>query len=112
MYYSRRLPHWQPENVPIFVTWNLHGAVPHNRFPPARSESAGKAFVLMDRYLDAAKSGPRWLERPEIARMVADALSFGEIKLRNYELHGWVVMPNHVHTLITPNVPFQSFCGH
>jgi hypothetical protein len=97
MYYSRRLPHWQPSDVPIFITWNLHGAVPLHRFPPAHSESAGKAFVLMDRYLDAAKSGPRWLEQPEIARMVVEALFFGEQVLRNYDLHGWVVMPNHVH---------------
>jgi len=36
--------------------------------------------------------------------MVVDALLFGEQKLRNYDLHGWVVMPNHVHILITPNV--------
>jgi len=60
----------------------------------------------MDRLLDQATTGPRYLRQPEIAQIVADALIHGS--LHQYELHAWVVMPNHVHILITPNVPLAK----
>jgi len=68
-FYRRRLPHLQPGGKPLFITWHLAGSLPHHRFPPSSSLSAGKAFVWMDRYLDSAASGPTWLLRDEIARM-------------------------------------------
>jgi hypothetical protein len=61
-YHERRLPHWHPEGIPLFVTWRLHGSLPRNRFPPPGT-SAGKAFVWMDRYLDQASFGPTWLRQ-------------------------------------------------
>ena len=39
---------------------------------------------------------------PEIAAMVTDAILYRESK--HYDLHAFVVMPNHVHLLITPMV--------
>ncbi len=56
----------------------------------------------MDRLLDEARAGPRHLARPEIAGIVVDAILFGEKPLGYYHLHCFVVMPNHVHLLITP----------
>ncbi len=56
----------------------------------------------MDRLLDTARSGPFHLRRPEIARMVVDVLRYQERVLRHYALHNFVVMPNHVHLLVTP----------
>jgi REP element-mobilizing transposase RayT len=103
-FYSRHLPHWQPEGKPLFLTWQLYGSLPHNRFPPPGALSAGQAFVWMDRYLDRASFGPAWLKREEIARLVVDALSYGTDKLHYYDLHAYVVMANHVHTLLTPIV--------
>ncbi len=100
-FYTRRLPHWHPDNAPLFITWTLHGVLPHNRYPPSDSPAAGKAFVWMDRFLDQARSGPRWLERAEIARMVVDSLYFAAERLRQFDLHAYVVMPNHVHVLVT-----------
>ena len=101
-FYRRRLPHWQPEGKSLFLTWNLRGSLPHNRFPPPGSLSAGKAFVWMDRCLDEARSGPTWLKRPEIAQIVVDTLHYGSDTLRYYDLHAYVVMPNHVHVLLSP----------
>ena len=101
-FYRRRLPHWQPEGKSLFLTWNLRGSLPHNRFPPPGSLSAGKAFVWMDRCLDEARTGPTWLKRPEIAQITVDALHYGSEKLRYYDLHAYVVMPNHVHVLLSP----------
>ena len=44
--------------------------------------------------------GACWLQRPEIATLVREALRHFEGE--RYRLHGWVIMPNHVHVLVTP----------
>jgi len=99
--YVRRLPHWQPEDEPLFLTWRLHGTLPPNRYIGPRGLASGEAFVCIDRYLDQATHGPSWMRRPEIAQLVAGALHFGEQNLGLYRLHAWVVMPNHAHVLLT-----------
>ncbi len=103
-FHTRHLPHWHPADTPLFVTFNLHGAIPRNHFPPRDVASAAKAFVYMHRFLDAAQHGPAWMKRSEIATIVADAIRHGEEALRHYELQSWVVMSNHVHLLITPQM--------
>lgn len=99
----RRLPHWHVLNTPIFITFRLHGSLPHNREFPAASLSSGKAFVVLDRLLDEARSGPTFLREPAIARDVVACLKYGA-ELGHYLLHAWVIMPNYVHLLITPQV--------
>jgi putative DNA methylase len=54
----------------------------------------------MDRLLDNARTGPLYLRMPEMAQMVTDAIYYRD--QRNYQLHSFVVMPNHVHLLMTP----------
>jgi REP element-mobilizing transposase RayT len=84
MSFSRRhLPHWIPENVPIFLTWRLAGTMP--RPDP---------------------EGPTWLSDPRICAMIVQTLRFGEPKL--YDLQAWVIMPNHIHLLLNPNVPLPT----
>ncbi len=56
----------------------------------------------MDRILDSGSIGPTYLSRPECAQIVVDAIRFHA--LQSYELHSYVVMPNHVHMLVTPVV--------
>lgn len=56
----------------------------------------------MDSILDRGESGPLYLLRPEIASLVVTAIQHGEQQLLKYQLHAYVVMPNHVHLLITP----------
>jgi putative transposase len=56
----------------------------------------------MDRELDRAAAGPRWLLDERVAQCVADALQYGARKLGLYELIAWVLMVNHVHILIYP----------
>jgi REP element-mobilizing transposase RayT len=58
----------------------------------------------MDRYLGQAKFGPTWLKREEIAQVVFDCLHYAADNLRQFDLHAAVVMPNHVHVLVTPVV--------
>ena len=110
-HYERRLPHWDVVGQPLFVTFRLYGTLPASRvFPPERLSSA-KAFVAMDRILDAARHGPAYLGRPEIAELVVNALFAGECTFLRYELHAFVVMPNHVHVLVTPGVPSTKWLG-
>jgi REP element-mobilizing transposase RayT len=119
-HYERRLPHWDVVGQPLFVTFRLHGSLPAQRvFPPERQFNSGKAFVAMDRLLDRGSSGPLFLRRPEIAELVVSALHAGERKFHRYQLHSFVVMPNHVHVLVTPCVvstrwlgPLKGFTGH
>ena len=61
--------------------------------------SDGPKFVVLDQLLDAVSTGPRWLDRLDVAGVVADALWKGERESR-YELGAWVLMPNHVHVAL------------
>ena len=101
-FYRRRLPHRPPNETSLFLTWNLRGSLPYHRFSPPGSLSEGKAFISMDRCLDEARAGPTWLKRPEIAQIAVDALRYGSETLCYYDLHAYVVMPNHVHALVSP----------
>jgi putative transposase len=99
----RRLPHIYPKSVPLFVTWHLHGSVPHNLHPPGTLTS-GEAFVWLDRQMDNPRHGPLHLKQPEIANIVVASIHKG-VELGHYELGAYVVMANHVHLLVRPLVP-------
>jgi len=95
----------------MFVTFRLAGSLPENRvFPPARF-SSGQAFVAMDRLLDRATEGPVFMRQHEIAQIVVDAIRDGEARFHRYQLHAFVVMPNHVHLLVTPHVTAKQWLG-
>jgi REP element-mobilizing transposase RayT len=100
----RRLPHLHPEGEWLFITWHLHGSLPHAMYPPPGKPSAGKAFVWMDRYLDSARSGPLFLAQERIANIVAESLYRGAL-LGHYELGAYAIMANHVHVLLLPRIP-------
>src|ERR1035437_8636970 len=110
-HYERRLTHWDLVGHPLFVTFRLHDSLPASRtFPPGRVTS-GKAFVAIDRILDKAASGPLYLRMPEIAALVVACLCDGAQRFRRYEMHSFVVMPNHVHLLVTPQVVATRWLG-
>lgn len=100
-FYRRRLPHWQPENTDLFITWRLHGSLPKWKMHPV--------FVKADRYLDQASFGPTWLRQPEIAEIVTGAIRYCATSLRHFDLLAWVIMANHVHMLVTPQAPVEKF---
>jgi putative transposase len=100
-YYERHLPHWQPEGAAIFLTWRLHGSLP-KAVTLSNIQESGRKFAAVDRELDKAATGPRWLEDDRVAQCVVDALQYGERELNLYNLQAWVLMLNHVHILIQP----------
>ena len=94
--YRRNLPHWHPPGAAVFVTWRLAGTLPSFK----KCAGDGHAFAERDLRLDRAIDGPQWLGRSEVARCVVTNLLDGAGS--RYELHAFVVLPNHVHLLLTP----------
>jgi REP element-mobilizing transposase RayT len=105
--HRRNLPHYYPTGAILFVTWQLFGSRPESgkRVGLLSSEDAGKQFVAYDNWLDRVSAGPFWLADPRIAAVVSDAIARGEGEYRLYELHAWVIMPNHVHLVLEPKYP-------
>jgi REP element-mobilizing transposase RayT len=111
MSFSRRhRPHWIPEETAIFVTWRLAGTLPRKMVAqptedrPQKTMVCPTAFLQHDEQLDCCRSDVVWLQDSRIARVVAEALLFGEAVRQFYRLDAWVIMPNHVHVLLHPDV--------
>jgi REP element-mobilizing transposase RayT len=96
----RRLPHLYAIGQPLFVTFRLHDTLPLSR--KFHGLPSGKAFVCMDRLLDEERAGPSYMRIPAVAEAVVASIR-GSVP-DDYLLHSWVVMPNHVHLLITPKI--------
>ena len=100
IYYERHLPHWQPLGKILFITWRLAGSLPATFWDDCTEKSEGKRFVAFDRFLDSGRAGPTWLKEPIMAKLVMDALTYGESQRELYRLLAFAVMSNHVHLLI------------
>ena len=107
-FYRRRLPHFYNHDQPVFLTWCLHGSLPPNRHFPRAALTSGEAFAALDRLLDEARTGPFYLKQPVIAALVVAAIHHACDELGHYTLHAFVVMPNHVHKLLSPQVPLPQ----
>lgn len=105
-FYRRNLPHWHREEKALFITWRLQGSLPWTRetSEPGRVDlPAVEELKKTEAILDRAESGPVWLKNPQIARCVVERIGRGA-ELRHYDLHAYVVMPNHIHLLLTPRI--------
>ncbi len=115
--HGRRLPHWQQEGSTFFLTFRLADSIPRERIdrldieraawlaahPPPWSDEQEREYherfsVLVDRWLDELH-GECLLRQPELRAPLEDVL-------RRYDgervvLHAFVIMPNHVHGLVT-----------
>jgi len=115
-----RLPHWDVANAIYFVTWRLHDALPADvvaRFRHIRDQavvriekergkiSPSERFLIDRAYGHACQDfldeqhGDCLLRRVDCASIVANALEHfdGDRVL----LYAWVVMPNHVHVVLS-----------
>jgi len=115
---QNRLPHWNQDQAAYFVTFRLHDSVPEVLMDTWRTQrdqwceeqtwpwsvnteaEYHKRFSsTIDRYLDAGH-GSCLLREPANAGIVAGA--FHHYDQHRYLLHAWVIMPNHVHALVSP----------
>jgi len=107
-YYARDLPHWHPPGKDIFFSWRLYGSLPVTFIRSQKTSgerTSRERFRAVEGQLDKALNGPLWLKDPRVAKCVVDALQRTATELNLFRLHAYVVMPNHVHILIEPNVP-------
>jgi len=93
----------------VFLTWRLFDTLPAHRTFPEGAVSSGRAFAILDRLLDEADTGSFYLRQPLVADMVVEAIHYNATTLGHYQLHAFVVMPNHVHMLVTPAVALPKF---
>ncbi|MBL7094737.1 transposase [candidate division KSB1 bacterium] len=124
-YYRRKLPHFQPVEAVLFITFRLVGSLPShvidkleqekNRmekmlgkvddpeiWKELRYEQQKRWFAKYDNYLDNAKDGAKWLGDERIARLVFESLKYRDNKV--YRLDAFSIMPNHVHLVAKPLV--------
>jgi len=114
--YSRSLPHYDTA-APQFITFRLYGSLPEAARRTIEEQSLDKPFSkrdavrrkLLQEYLDRGLGQEVWLRNPDVATAVQNALLFFDGS--RYELHAWVIMPNHVHVLITPGDNLDAIVG-
>ncbi|MCR5550159.1 MAG: transposase [Bacteroidales bacterium] len=113
-----KLPHWHQTDKVQFVTFRLADSLPQAKLSElltfkkqwltehpepwdneTREEYNHKIRMKVDRWLDQGY-GECILERGEIREIVENALLFHNGK--RYRLHHFVIMPNHVHLLLSP----------
>ena len=94
-------PHLDAAHATQSITFRLADSVPAAQIrrwrAAVRHGDAPKLYQRIGKYEEAGR-GACYLGRPEIAKLVQDALLFFDRK--RYRLLEWCVMPNHVHVLI------------
>jgi REP element-mobilizing transposase RayT len=94
------LPHRDEPGLTQFVTFRLADSFPESLRSEWehlwKIEDDQKRRSELESYLDKGR-GECHLRRPEIAKLVEDALLF--FHRERYDLRAWVVMPNHIHVL-------------
>ena len=109
MLYRRRAPQCLGRaNSLSFWTWRLYGSLPPSRWFAGGALPSGEAFAAFDRLLDEARMGPLSIWSPAVADLVVEGLLYNACELGHYALHAFVVMPNHVHLLVTAAVPLPK----
>ena len=100
-WYSRgHLPHFEGGPIPQFLTFRLYDSVPQELIEEWKQKLSDLQFrKSVEKFLDVGY-GSCYLKEPEIAAMVVRSLRFHEKTM--YELDAWVIMPNHIHFLVTP----------
>jgi REP element-mobilizing transposase RayT len=128
-HYSRNLPHIQPPDATLFVTFRLAGSIPQSvldewfqqkkllesaqkrrqatsRSPDTDADAKERLafqrrwFRKFEAILHASTSGPLWLKDERLAEIGNDALLHRDGKA--YRLDAYCVMPNHVHVVFAP----------
>jgi hypothetical protein len=125
--YRRHLPHWRQEGATYFVTFWLADALPQSKLRELdalkrewekklanaddqsllNGQWAAYSRLVMQQvesWLDQGM-GDCWLRQPTFAQIVAESLHYFDGV--QYELGCYVVMPNHVHTVLRPLSPTE-----
>lgn len=122
-FYRRNLPHYQPRNATLFVTFRLHGSLPIEVIERLRLEHEEnlhgiesiadpierdiqrydehkRYFGKFDHALDSAQNAPHWLAQPAIGDMLHASILYRDG--HQYDLHASTILSNHAHIVFTP----------
>ncbi len=119
-FHRRRLPHLQPTDKPIFITFRLNLSMPKEYFDHIKLKEAElyhsyknmpknaenemiikkKLFAIHDNYYDRLQHPDNVLQLPKCSQLVADELHYHDKQL--YDLLAFTILPNHVHFLFVP----------
>lgn len=104
------LPHFNGEAVTQFITFRLADSLPLHVLEGWKQELAQQTLPeperqlelqrRIERYLDQG-AGARHLQETRVAALVERSLYHFDGE--RYRLLSWVIMPNHVHLLLTPH---------
>ena len=101
------LPHFDAGELPQSITLRLTDALPVEKLRAWEEEIKSfpphvigiERYRRIEHYLDIGH-GHSALKDPTIAQLIENALlHFDGLR---YRMHAWVIMPNHVHCLVTP----------
>ena len=121
--FKRSLPHWRQAGVRYFVTFRLADSVPQeklqawkiqrndfiNNHPKPWNNSDTQKFHeqftnKIEEWLDTGM-GTCVLADDKVSKIVADCMSHFEAI--RYHLGQWVIMPNHIHVVVSPRPGFE-----
>ena len=94
------LPHFDAPKLTQFVTFRLFDSLPLEVMETLAIEKG--VTVLKERQLEILADrgyGSCMLADPRVGKRVQECLLFPHGK--SYTLHAWVIMPNHIHLLVT-----------
>ena len=113
-----KIPHWNQPNCVQFVTFRLADSMPQTKLKEYRKvkeqwlsmhpkpwdedmqEEYDKTFTaVIDKWLDA-NYGECFLKDKRVREIVDEALMHSDGE--RYDMYAYVIMPNHVHVLMTP----------
>ncbi|HUR97546.1 MAG TPA: transposase [Pyrinomonadaceae bacterium] len=100
------LPHFDGPERTQFLTFRLFDSMPAALLQRWQRESCSDIEFRkqVEKYLDAGY-GSNWLRRSDVASLICNSLQFHH--QTKYDLDSWVIMPNHVHVLLTPLAGFH-----
>jgi putative DNA methylase len=107
-WYSRGyLPHFGRSHLSQAITFRLAGCLPKQKLRKIKRSTRfleeekrnAERHKQIEQYLDSGH-GRTWLKELSIGRLVHRSMLYHDEQ--RYLLHAWVVMPNHVHILMTP----------
>jgi len=110
--YRRKLPHIQPKDAVLFITFRLKGTLPKQLMltlneqleqdkainithKTKQKEALDDYYEAIEQTFDLAKYGPDWLKQDKAAQLVADSLHYLDEK--ELKLICYCIMSNHVH---------------
>jgi REP element-mobilizing transposase RayT len=110
-WYSRGyLPHFDGGETTQFITYRLADSLPQNVLKKWQNELGNNQIndaefrKNIEVYLDKGY-GECYLNQQDIAEMIEEnLLRFDKHK---YKLYAWVIMPNHIHLLLTPKIGYS-----